>query len=66
MFLMPLTFELIEYSAYVATRCSISSGLRPVSCQMTLTTGMLICGKMSVGVVTMALTPRNRMSAATT
>jgi hypothetical protein len=33
---------------------------------MTVTTGMLISGKMSVGIERIAATPRNRMSAATT
>jgi hypothetical protein len=33
---------------------------------MTLTTGIRICGKMSVGVVLIALMPRNRIRIATT
>jgi hypothetical protein len=37
-----------------------------VYCQITETTGMLICGKMSVGMTAIAETPRNRISAATT
>jgi hypothetical protein len=32
------------------TRCSISGVLNPVYCQMTVTTGILISGKMSVGI----------------
>ena len=31
-------------------RCSMSLASSPVYCQMTLTTGMLMAGKMSVGV----------------
>jgi hypothetical protein len=31
-----------------------------------VTTGILICGKMSVGIVRMAVTPRNTISAAST
>ena len=41
------------------TRCSISGALRPVYCQITETTGMLISGKMSFGMTQMAETPRN-------
>ena len=63
---MPVTLELIEYWLYVVTRCSISGVLRPVYCQITVTTGMLICGKMSVGMVRIAAMPRNRIKAATT
>ena len=66
MFLMPLTFALIEYWLSVVTRCSISGVLSPVYCQITDTTGMLICGKMSVGIVRIAATPRKTMSAAST
>src|ERR1700730_12506421 len=56
---MSLTLELYAYSLYVATRRSISSGVSPVYCQITDTTGMLIMGKMSLGVVRIALPPRN-------
>src|SRR4029077_4149861 len=56
MFLMPLTLVLIEYWLYVVTRCSISGTLRPVYCQITDTTGMLISRKMSSGMTTMAET----------
>jgi hypothetical protein len=48
------------------TRCSISGTLRPVYCQITDTTGMLISGKMSSGMTMMAEMPRNRMKAAST
>jgi len=50
----------------VVKRCSISVVLRPVYCQITETTGMLISGKISVGISTAAVTPRNRISPATT
>jgi hypothetical protein len=40
--------------------------LRPLYCQITETIGMSISGKMSVGISTAAVTPRNRISAATT
>src|ERR1700731_579541 len=66
MFLMPLTLVLIEYWLYVVTRCSISGTLRPVYCQITDTTGMLISGKMSSGMTTMAEMPSNRMETART
>jgi hypothetical protein len=66
MSLMPLTLELIEYWLYVVKRCSISVVFRPVYCQITETTGMLISGKISVGISTAAVTPRNKISAATT
>src|SRR5271154_6806181 len=64
--LMPLTLVEIEYWLWVVTRCSISGVERPVSCQITVTTGILISGKMSVGMDTMADTPSTRMSAANT
>ena len=38
----------------------------PVYCQITVTTGMLISGKISVGMVLIAVTPRNTISAANT
>jgi hypothetical protein len=50
----------------VVTRCSISGTLRPVYCQITDTTGMLISGKMSSGITVMAETPRNTMKTART
>jgi hypothetical protein len=50
----------------VVTRCSISGTLRPVYCQITDTTGMLISGKMSCGMTVMAEAPRNTMKAART
>jgi hypothetical protein len=37
-----------------------------VYCQITVTTGMSISGKMSVGIDRMAVAPRNRMRAAST
>jgi hypothetical protein len=63
---MPVTFDERLYSPYVVTRCSISGVLSPVYCQMILTTGMLISGKMSIGIAKIAVVPRNTMSAART
>src|SRR5215470_15539406 len=64
MFLMPETLVLIAYWLYVVTRCSISGVLRPVYCQMTVTTGMLISGKMSIGITATDEMPRNMINAA--
>jgi hypothetical protein len=61
-----LTFELIAYLLQVVTRCSISGVLSPVSCQMTVTTGMLICGKMSAGIDRIAVMPKNTIKSANT
>jgi hypothetical protein len=47
-------------------RCFISGMLRPVCCQISDTTGMLISGEMSSGMITMADTPGNTMNAART
>ena len=44
---MSLTVVVIPRSESRTIRFSISSGVRPVYCQMTLTTGMSIGGKMS-------------------
>jgi hypothetical protein len=40
--------------------------LKPVYCQMMVTTGMSISGKMSVGVDKTAVPPRNSTNAAST
>src|SRR6266581_2708511 len=47
---MLLTVVVSARSSVYTIRCSISFALKPVYCQMTLTTGMLMDGKMSVGV----------------
>ena len=47
---MSLTVTLMERSWMYTMRCSTSEASRPVYCQMTLTTWMLMLGKMSVGV----------------
>jgi hypothetical protein len=44
---MPLTVVESDRSLMVTTRRSISSGLRPLYCQTTATTGMSMLGKMS-------------------
>ncbi len=53
-------------SAMVMTRFSMSSGEMPVYVQMTLTTGMLMSGKMSVDIVVIASPPRTKISKAIT
>ena len=47
----PSTVVVIARSAMVMTRFSMSSGEMPVYVQITLTTGMLMSGKMSVDIV---------------
>jgi len=47
---MSFTVALRARSWLYTTRCSISVAFKPAYCQMTLMTGMLIAGKMSVGV----------------
>src|SRR4029077_3738530 len=44
----------------LTTRSSISSGDMPLNCQITVTTGSGIAGKMSTGVVTIATSPAMR------
>jgi hypothetical protein len=56
----------MAYRLYAVTRSSISSVVRPVYCQTTVTTGILISGKMSSGMTVMAETPRNTTRAART
>src|ERR1035441_2627453 len=53
-------------SKTVVMRPSISSGLRPVYCQATAMTGILISGKISVGVRRITTGARIRISSATT
>ena len=45
---------------------TISGVLSPVYCQMIVTTGMLISGKISVGIDSTAVPPRNNTKAAST
>ena len=66
MWSMPSTVVVIARSAMVITRFSMSSGAMPVYDQITLTTGMLISGKMSVDIVKNAITPRRKISIAIT
>ena len=71
MTLAPLTVcESIDFTSFttamtnslkVVTRCSISFAGRPEYDQMTVTTGISILGKMSVGVVAIEETPRTRI-----
>src|SRR5206468_836757 len=53
-------------SYWVVIRPSISSGFRPVNCQATAITGMLMLGKMSVGVRRTIAGLASRISSATT
>ena len=55
---MSLTFEVRLRSKPVTTRFSISSGDRPEYTHNTLTTGISMYGKISTGIVTMAVQPR--------
>ena len=61
-----LTVVVIARSLMVTIRFSISSGAIPAKVQMTLTTGMLISGKMSVGMRPIVMTPSNMMTRAIT
>src|SRR6185295_14714991 len=54
---MLLTVVVIARSEMVTMRPSTSFGERPLNCQMTEMTGMLISGKMSTGVRAMVRTP---------
>ena len=61
---MSLTVVVIARSVTVTKRSAISSGAIPVKLQTTLTTGMLILGKMSVDIRAMVTTPSRTMSIA--
>ena len=62
-----LTVVVKARSLTVTMRFSISSGDTPVNDQITLTTGMSMTGKISVGMRLMVTTPSsNRARAATT
>src|SRR3954464_2089423 len=65
-FLMLETAKLVENSLKVVIWRSISSVERPLYVQTTLTTGMSILGKMSVGVLRMLATPSITISSAMT
>src|SRR5579862_9799364 len=56
----------ITNSLKVVTRCSISLAESPEYDQITVTTGISILGKMSVGVETMEVTPRTTIKMAAT
>src|SRR4029077_12212985 len=66
MFFTLSTAEEIVYSLKVVICLAIWSGESPVYCQTTVTTGMSISGKISVGVFLIAATPSNKMSSAIT
>ena len=57
---MPLTVVVIARSEMVTMRPSISFADSPLYSQMTETTGMLMSGKMSVGVRAIVSAPRMR------
>ena len=63
---MSLTVVVMARSKIVTMRFSISSGDRPPYVQTTLTTGMSIYGKMSTGMLMIALAPRMAISTAIT
>ncbi len=63
---MLFTVVVIARSETVIIRPSTSLGERPVYCQITDTTGMLIAGKMSTGVRAMVRPPTIAMSKAIT
>jgi len=63
---MLFTVVVIARAEMVTMRPSTSFGDRPVYCQMTEITGMLISGKMSTGVRAMVSTPPMAMISAIT
>src|SRR5947209_4571165 len=63
---MSLTVVVMARSLMVVKRFSISSGEVPPYCQMMVTTGMSIFGKISVDMVTMETVPSTRISTAIT
>jgi hypothetical protein len=63
---MSLTVVVIARSETVRTRFAISSELMPLYDQMTPTTGMLMYGNISVGMVTTEIPPRMAISSAIT
>ena len=63
---MSLTVVVIARSQTVTKRFSISSGATPEKLQITLTTGMLIVGKMSVAIRVIVTIPSSTIRMATT
>ena len=63
---MSLTVVVIARSSTVTMRRSMSSGAKPAYDQMIVTTGILISGKMSVGMLTSDNTPNTTTSSAPT
>src|SRR6266436_2357601 len=66
MFFTLSTADEIVYSLNVVICLAIWSGDNPGNCQTTVTTGMSISGKISVGVFLIDATPRSKMSSAIT
>ncbi len=63
---MSLTVVVMPRSLLVTMRLAISCAERPVKFHTTVTTGMSMLGKMSVGIVSMLKTPRIRIKSANT
>ena len=63
---MSLTVVVIARSSTVTMRRSMSSGANPAYDQMIVTTGILISGKMSVGILSSDSTPNTSTSSAPT
>ena len=63
---MPFTVVVRARSKFPVKRCSMSSGGKPPYCQTTAITGMLISGRMSVGIWRMEKTPATTISIAMT
>ena len=63
---MSFTVVVMARSQTVTKRFSISSGATPEKLQITLTTGMLMLGKMSVDIRAMVTIPISTRSMATT
>ena len=61
---MSLTVVVRERSDGVVKRLSISSAERPLYCQMALTTGISMSGRISVGIREIAMPPRMAISMA--
>src|ERR1700688_139043 len=62
---MSLTEDEYNRSLGRTIRRSMSSGERPAYCQKRVTTGMLIAGKMSTAILTIANTPKMTISSDT-
>ncbi len=66
MWSMSLTVVVMPRSLLVTMRLAISGAERPVKFHTTVTTGMSMLGKMSVGIVRMLKTPKIKIKNAKT